>query len=145
MFTKFAACSALGLMMICGGAQAQKRPAVLMECRENGGRTLKGAYFVRWSISQQGLVNFENNDGKRTLQLKPTDLQKLRTEIRIANYDALTAKPSGKMTPAAYDGTETNYVFHAKGRRHAIATYKYVFPPNTLLKTVETLRTRYQF
>lgn len=135
----------LGLAFCMIKADAQKNHSLLLECKENGGRTPKGAYFVKFSIRRDGSAQFENNDGKKTAKLSKADKSLLIKEIDRADYKAITATKSNKISPAAYDGTETTYIFYSKGHRHEIAPYKYIISPNTtLFKTIESVRQRYK-
>ncbi len=145
MYWKISGLILLGMSLCAMSADAQGTKATLLECRENGGRTPKGGYFVNMKIRRDGTAQFEDNDRKHRAKLSQADIALLIKEIERADYDAITAKPSGKMSPASYDGTETIYTFYSKGAPHRIPTYKYVVPPKTtLFKTVEMLRKRYK-
>ena len=145
MFSKIFGVLAVGTLFCTVSADAQKSRTPLLECKEIGGRTVNGAYFAKFIIQRDGSLKFETNTGKKTAKLSKADLTLLDKKMNTANYKAMTATKSNKMSPAAYDGIETTYIFYAKGKRHQVAPYKYIIPQNTArLKTVETLRQRYK-
>lgn len=145
MFRKIFGALAVGILFCAVSADAQKSRTPLLECKEIGGRTANGAYFVNFTVQRNGSVKFEANTGKKTAILSKADLTLLDKKMNAADYKAITATKSNKMSPAAYDSIETTYIFYTKGKRHQVAPYKYIIPNNTaLLKTVETLRQRYK-
>ena len=135
----------LMLSLCTMSAQAQKSRMLLLECSEIGGLTPKGQYTATFRVARTGMIQHECMGKKKTSKLSQADLTLLTREVDTANYAAITANPSGKMSPAAYDGTQTTYIFYGKGQRQEVAPYKFNVPPKTtLFKIVETLRKRYK-